>query len=223
MGGGMMTGNAKGMATGMNALGMMTIGPDGTIYLMRRLQDTSATTPGMQMNSTSDQFEMVAMNGADGSTKWTITLPGVMMSAPVLAPDGKIFMSSGSTTFDGQGLEGGMMNAQGSSVISPASMIMVTSTGSSAQIGAQVAVDSQMMGDPQIGKNPDGSYTVYMTGFAISSTTQQQGLGMSLMADGEMYLYAFQSNGTLKYKTDLGAAQMGYGPGYAMKGQRRMT
>lgn len=201
-----------GMGAGMNGMGMMALGPDGTIYVLRRVPQT--TSGSMMPDSTTYKSQLIALNGQDGSTRWTLDVPGLMMSRPALAPDGRIFLVSGSIAFDHQGIQGGMMGSQGNSSLSTAKLIVVTSDQSSAQIAAQVDVDSHLMANPQFGQNADGSYTVYMTGFTVSPATQQQGMGMSSMADGELDLYAFQPDGTLKYKTKLGDGQMGYGPGY---------
>ena len=208
----MMMPGVTGMALGMNGMGMMTMGADGTFYIVRRLPQTTggSTTP----DPTTYKSQMVAVNSQDGSTKWTLEIPGVMMSKPALAPDGRLFLTSGSIAFDHQGIQGGMMGSQSNSNLSTGKLMVVTADGSSAQIAAQIDVDSHLMATPEFGQNADGSYTVYMTGFTISQATQQQGMGGSSMADGELDLYAFQPDGTLKYKTKLGDGQMGYGPGY---------
>jgi len=83
--------------TGMGAFGPV-VGPDGTAYALRQ----SVANTGMMGAATAAGTDLVAINPADGTARWTLRVNGYMLSEPILAPDGKIFLtdSEPGTMFD---------------------------------------------------------------------------------------------------------------------------
>ena len=71
--------------TGMGASGPV-VGPDGTAYALRK----SVASTGMMGVATGAGTDLVAINPADGTARWTLRVNGYMLSEPILAPDGNI-------------------------------------------------------------------------------------------------------------------------------------
>jgi len=72
--------------TGMGAFGPV-VGPDGTAYALRQ----SVANTGMMGAATAAGTDLVAINPADGTARWTLRVNGYMLSEPILAPDGRYF------------------------------------------------------------------------------------------------------------------------------------
>src|ERR1035437_5307382 len=84
-------GGMPAMGSGMGA-GMtddMTVGPDGTAYVIRSI----ANPQPVGSTASAWQFELDAISPADGSVKWKLPISSGRVSNPVLASDGLIYVS----------------------------------------------------------------------------------------------------------------------------------
>jgi outer membrane protein assembly factor BamB len=149
----------------------------------------------------------VAVNPADGTDRWTLPLNGYMFSAPVLAPDGNIFLtdSEPGTMFDwssGTWVPGTRGNAGQKS-----RLFVIAATPASAGIVAQVEIDVDLLSVPAIASDGAGGYLVYVNTFDMG----QPGAMMFGGNPGvDRYLYAFLPDGTLKFKVALGQMSWGF-------------
>jgi len=207
MGGGMNGGMQGGMSGMGSGNGMMTSGPvvgsDGTAYVVRQVGGTSQQMVGGTQQAT--KTELVALNPQNGTANWTLEIDGTMISEPVLAKDGTIFLTTSEPGMNGGAEQGGGMHSSNNSTSNtkPA-LVIVTATVTSARVQNRVEIDADVLSAPRI--TPDGQ-TVYV------AATQMPGMvsNASTSATGGSTLYAFGPTGSLKFKVQLAQFQIGQG------------
>ena len=185
MGGGMMGFFGMGSGTGMgNMMSGPAVGADGTAYMIR--SSNSTTTGGSQ------QAVLMAINPQNGNTNWSLPMDGTIMSAPVLAKDGTMFLTT----------SGAFMGFTTTSQ-KPALMI-ISATPTAATVLHRVEIDADVLSVPQL--TPDGQ-TVYVVAADMPGLTNGSSTTVST---GSSTLYAFSPGGSLKFKVQLGQFQMGW-------------
>lgn len=185
MGGGMMGFFGMGSGTGMgNMMSGPAVGADGTAYMIR---SSNSTTTGA-----SQPAVLMAINPQNGNTNWSLPIDGTIMSAPVLAKDGTIFLTTsnalmGTSTTTNQTL----------------ALMIISATPTSAMVLHRVQIDATVVSAPQL--TPDGQ-TVYVVTANMPGMTNR---GSTTTFTGSSTLYAFSPGGSLKFKVQLGQFQMG--------------
>lgn len=195
MGGGMDMSGAMGSGEMMNG---PTVGPDGTAYVVR-LASASTSNQGMMSNSsTASKYELVAISVRDGSTKWKVEIAGAMVSEPVLAKDGKIFLTASDFVMSGQSRSGGgVMNSSSPIIPRKSRLIIVETDLVPARIGNTVEVDSYVLSAPRTATDETGNYVVYVTGFEMGGNDKDA------IASGQKNLYAFTPDGRIKFSVKI--------------------
>lgn len=189
-------GSAMGMSGAMGSREMMdgpTVGPDGTVYVVRLASTSTSTSQGMMQSTTgSSKYELVAISPVNGSTKWKLEITGTMVSEPVLGKDGKIFLAASDFVMNGQSQSGGMMNSGSSTATTGKSrLLIVTAYPTTATISSTIAVEADVLSAPRMADD-SGSYVVYATGF-------EMGTDSDAIASGTKTLYAFTPGGQIKF------------------------
>lgn len=182
MGAGAMMGDG-GMGTGMMA--GLTVGTDGTPYLVRRT--TPATAGQMMQQAAPVKNELIALDSQTGATKWKLELTGNHVSEPVTAKDGQLFVTVSDPP---------MWSQSGQSAIaqSTAKLLVISATGA---VLKTTEVGSGFISAPVVaGDAPN--YLVYVVGYELGASGAQ-----GSMMGGDRTLYAFYPDGSLKFKVDL--------------------
>jgi outer membrane protein assembly factor BamB len=192
---------AGGMTGAMGSREMMdgpAVGPDGTAYVLRSLPVAVAQQGPGPAQTVEIKHELMAVNARDGSPRWKLELSGTMLSDPALAADGKLFLTASDTP----------MYAHAGATTTPrkARLIVVTTDLVSARITRTVEVESDFLSAPKVAAEGASSYVVYATGWEMDWNDNDT------VAAGEKYLYAFNSDGSLRFKLKLSSAQPGLVP-----------
>lgn len=194
-------GSGMGMSGAMGSREMMdgpTVGPDGTVYVVR-FASTSTTDQGMMNPGTgTSQYELVALSPVNGLAKWKLAITGTMVSEPALGKDGKIFMTASDFVMSGQGQSGGGMMNPGTSTASTrkSRLIIVTAYPTTASITGTIELDSNVLSAPKVTEEA-ANYTVYVTGFEMGADDKDA------VASGQKTLYAFTPAGGLKFSVKV--------------------
>lgn len=193
-------GSPMGMSGAMGSREMMdgpTVGPDGTVYLVRRASTSTSSGQGMMQSTTgSSKYELVAISPVNGAAKWKLEVTGTMVSEPVLGKDGKIFLAASDFVMNGQNQSGGMMNPGSSTAATGKSRLLtVTAYPTTATISNTITVDSDVLSAPRTADD-SGSYVVYATGF-------EMGTDSDAIASGTKTLYAFTPSGQIKFSVKI--------------------
>ena len=194
-------GSGMGMSGAMGSREMMdgpTVGPDGTVYVVR-LASTSTTNQGMMNPGTgTPQYELVALSPVSGAANWKLAITGTMVSEPVLGKDGKIFMTASDFVMNGQTQSGGGMMNPGTTTASTGKsrLIIVTAYPTTATITATITTDSNVLSAPKIADDAS-SYVVYVTGFEMGADDKDS------VASGQKTLSAFTPAGATKFSIKL--------------------
>lgn len=193
--GGMMGGSLYSMMGGGSGL---TIGSDGTLYLMR-------SVPGQGQSNPTASTQLAAID-ANGNPKWTLPIAGSSASQPALAKDGTLFV----TTSDWLNwMYDWMFSRSVPTTESTASLLVIKAGATSAAIVTTVPLAGQIASAPQIATDSTGNYVVY-----VVSVDAFSGTGFNNTSTAGSYLYAFSTTGALKYKLQLsqgGSVPMGPG------------
>lgn len=190
-------GSTMGMSGAMGSREMMdgpTVGPDGTVYVVRHVS-TSTTNQGMMSPSTgASKYELVAINATNGATNWKLEVAGTMVSEPVLAKDGKIFMTASDFVMNGKNQSGGGMMNPGTATgtTRKSRLIVVTAVSGSASTSNTTELDSDVLSAPKVTAEAT-NYSVYVTGFEMGVDDKDA------IASGQKILYAFTPAGSLKF------------------------
>jgi len=232
MGGGMGSGTGNGgmhgsgqpgtgMGSGMMGAGMgngmmndLTVGPDGTVYVVRPVQVQAPMTPGNPSQQYAFKQELAAISPADGVVRWKLEFTGSHVSEPVMGKDGKLFLGLDDGQMMSQGQQGGgMMNPGNSAQSNKSRFLVISATATSATITTTVQVDSDIFGAPQVVSTGVGptDYVVYVTGMEMPSNGSNVDDRDSIPA-GEKTLYAFLPDGRLKFKVKIGQTMVGIQP-----------
>ena len=194
-------GSSMGMSGAMGSREMMdgpAVGPDGTVYVVR-LASTSTTNQGMMSPSTgASKYELVAINATNGATNWKLEVGGTMLSEPVLAKDGKIFMTASDFVMNGKNQSGsGMMNpGTATGTARKSRLIVVTAVSGPASISNTIELDSDVLSAPKVTAEAS-NYSVYVTGFEMGVDDKDT------IASGQKTLYAFTPAGDLKFSVKV--------------------
>lgn len=194
-------GSGMGMSGAMGSREMMdgpTVGPDGTVYVVR-FASTSTTNQGMMNPGTgTSQYELVALSPLNGLAKWKLGVTGTMVSEPALGKDGKIFMTASDFVMGGHGESGGGMMNPGTSTASTGKsrLIVVTAYPTTASITSTIELDSNVLSAPKVTEEAT-NYTVYVTGFEMGADEKDA------VASGQKTLYAFTPAGGLKFSVKI--------------------
>lgn len=183
--------------SGMGASGPV-FGPDGTAYVLRTNTGARMT---MGTPSAAAGTDLVAINPADGSDRWKLHLSGYILSQPVFAPDGTIFItdSEPGTMFD---WTTGMWVARTRGDASQESrLFVIATTPTSVRIAAQTVLDVDMISQPVLAPDGAGGYLVYVNTFDMGQPGSMMGTGGTGV---DRYLYAFSPDGTIRFKVKLG-------------------
>jgi outer membrane protein assembly factor BamB len=207
MGGGMSGGMQGGMSGMGSGNGMMTsgpvVGPDGTAYVVRQAGGTSQQMMGGTQQAT--KTELVALNPQNGNANWTQQIDGTMVSEPVLAKDGTIFLTTSEPSMNSDAEQGGGMHSSNNSTSNtkPA-LVIITATVTSARVLNRVEIDADVLSVPRI--TPDGQ-TIYVVATQMPGMTSNA----STSATGGSTLFGFGPNGALRFKVQLSQFQTGQG------------
>ena len=165
------------------------VGPDGTVYLLK----TNVTLgPGGMMGGTAANVKTQLVAISAGSVSWTLELDGWMVSRPVFAPDGNILLSESFPPDSAFGLAVPQVNVQDRD----AKLLIITPTGSSAQISTQTQVDTDALSEPRIVTLTDGSYHILATGFDMGGMMDAFFNGRASSRQ-KISLYTFDALGNL--------------------------
>jgi hypothetical protein len=194
-------GSTMGMSGAMGSREMMdgpTIGPDGTVYVVRHVS-ASTTNQGMMPPSTgASKYELVAISAVNGAANWKLDVAGTMVSEPVLAKDGKIFMTASDFVMNGKNQSGGGMMNPGTATATArkSRLIVVTANSTSASISSTIEMDSDVLSAPKVSAE-SADYSVYVTGFEMGVDDKDT------VASGQKTLYAFTSAASLKFSVKI--------------------
>ncbi len=203
-----------GMSMGEGMMNDLSVGADGTIYIVRPVQAQAPLTPGNPSQQYAFKQELAAISPADGTVRWKLELTGGHVSQPVVGKDGRLFLGVDDGQMMSQGQQGGgMMNPGNSAQSSKSRFLVISATATSATITATVQVDSDILGAPQIvstGVSPS-DYVLYVTGMEMPNRGGNVDDRDSIPA-GEKTLYAFLPDGRLKFKVKIGQTMAGTTP-----------
>ncbi|MFZ5928178.1 MAG: hypothetical protein ACOYX1_12090 [Acidobacteriota bacterium] len=201
-----------GMGNGM--MNDLTVGPDGTVYVVRPVQLLAPLTPGNPSQQYAYQQELAAISPVDGTIRWKLQLTGGHVSQPVVGKDGKLFLAVRGGQVMAQGQQnGGMMNPGETDPPNYPRFLVISAAATSATIERTVEVDSDILGEPQVTSTGAGpsDYVIYVTGMEMPGGSATVTDTDSIPA-GEKTLYAFQPDGTLKFKVKIGQTMVGVTP-----------
>ena len=197
MSGGMFMSGGMGMGSGM--MNDVAVGPDGTAYVLRR---TGQAQPGGMMQPGGigqTKSELVAVDGRSGAEKWKVPIDAEMVSEPAFAKDGRLFVTVADV----------LITQSGSTitVARKARLLLIKPAGSGATV-TSTDVESDVLSAPRIA--PDES-VVYATGFEMEGFMAGSNDTDSIPA-GQTDLYAFNIDGTRRFKVIIGRAQFNMPP-----------
>ena len=180
-----------GMGSGM--MNDVAVGPDGTAYVLRRAgqaQPGGMMQPGgtTQMNS-----ELVAIDPVTGAEKWKAPIDAEMVSEPAFAKDGRLFVTAADV----------LTTPSGTTMVSRKARLLVIKPSGSGATVTSTDVESDVLSAPRIA--PDES-VVYATGFEMAGFMWNSNHDDSVPA-GQTDLYAFNVDGTRRFKVTIGRAQ----------------
>lgn len=215
VGPGMMGANGMmGVGMGNGMMNDLTVGPDGTVYVVRPVQVQAPLTPGNPSQQYAYQQELAAVSPADGTVRWKLALTGGHVSQPVVGKDGRLFLGVDDGQMMPQGQQGGgMMNAGNSAQSNRSRFLVISATATSATIARTVEVDSDILGEPQVvstGVGPS-DYVIYVSGMEMPNRGSNVDDRDSIPA-GEKTLYAFLPDGNLKFRVKIGQTMVGTTP-----------
>ena len=200
MGGGMMGGSLGGMMGG-SLSGMMgggsglTIGPDGTLYLVR-----SAAAPSSQTVTT-----QLAAIDPGGNVKWTLPINSGTASQPALGSDGTLFVTTSDwLNWMFNWMYNGIYSVSPAADPDAANLVVVRPGAASATVIATVPLAGHVASAPQIATDNAGGYVVY-----VVTADAMNGNGLNNSPNSGSYLYAFSPTGALKYRLQLSQSGMG--------------
>lgn len=201
MGGTPMMGS--GMGVGMTE--DLTITPDGTAYVVRSIasgQPASGSTA-----ATSWEFELDAISPVDGSTKWKLPISSGRVSAPVVASDGLIYLSVDDyQMFYANFNAGGSMMTPAQAQASDGRILVISATSGSASVMRTIQTSSDVLSAPRIVADPAGGYMIYVLGYDMMSWSATSTSDAATFAPGQKTLYAYRSDGSLKFSVKLAPA-----------------
>ncbi|MBL0158898.1 MAG: hypothetical protein IPP47_17585 [Bryobacterales bacterium] len=121
-----------------------------------------------------------------------------MVSEPVLAKDGKIFMTASDFVMNGKNQSGGGMMNPGTATATArkSRLIVVTANSTSASISSTIEMDSDVLSAPKVSAE-SADYSVYVTGFEMGVDDKDT------VASGQKTLYAFTSAASLKFSVKI--------------------
>lgn len=196
------------MNMGMGGREMMdgpAVGPDGTAYVLRSV---APLAPGSDAASqTQFKHELIAVSPRDGSARWKLEIAGGMLSDPVVAKDGRIFLTLADcpiSTAEGNGT----MHCGGTTQATKSKLLIVTAEQNIARIAATAEVESDVLSSPKIATDETGDYVVYVTGLERHGLNNT-GSDDDSIAAGEKHLYAFSPDGQLRFRLKLRDAGVG--------------
>lgn len=193
----------SGMGVGMTE--DLTIAPDGTAYVIRSVapgQPTSATPA-----ASSWAFELDAISPVDGSAKWKLPITSGRVSAPVIASDGLIYLSVDNyQMFYANFNVGGSMMTPAQAQTSDGRILVISATSGSASVMRTIQTSSDVLSAPRIVADPAGGYMIYVLGYDMMSWTATSTTDAATFAPGQKTLYAYRSDGSLKFSVKLAPA-----------------
>lgn len=196
---------AMGSGMGVGMTDDLTIGTDGTIYVIRSI--ASAQSGGA---SASWQFELAALSPANGSISWKLAIPGSRVSRPVVASDGLIYLTVDNyPMFYANFASGGSMMTPEQAQANDGQLLVVTQSKGSASILRTIQIASDVLSAPRVVADSVGSYAVYVLGYDMMSWTPGAGSGSSSFGPGEKTLYSYRPDGTLKFSIALSQTPAG--------------
>lgn len=211
MGAGMGAGMGTGMGAGMGA-GLMdgpAVGPDGTAYVVRGVNVPATSGQAAPVGQYQIRREIVAISPIDGTLMWKLAIPAGRVSEPAVAKDGKIFLTVDDTPLGMQGQIGGTLNPGTQTTPNKAKLLTIVASPASAQIQNTVEVASDVLSAPKIATDTAGNYIVYAYGMEIAGMGFRNADDGDSVPAGERDLYAFGSDGRLKFKVQLGQGLAG--------------
>lgn len=197
MSGGMFMSGGMGMGSGM--MNDVAVGPDGTAYVLRR---TGQAQPGGMMQPagmSQTQTELVAVDGRSGTEKWKASIDAEMVSEPAFAKDGRLFVTAADVVITQSGST--------ITVSRKARLLVIKPAGSGATV-TSTDVESDMLSAPRIASDES---VVYATGFEMAGFMAGLNDNDSVPA-GQTDLYAFNMDGTRRFKVTIGRAQFNMPP-----------
>ncbi len=190
----------SGMGVGMTD--DLTLGPDGTAYIIRSIASAQPATGASP--SYSWQFEVDAISPVDGSTKWKLPISSGRVSNPVLASDGLIYLSVDNyQMFYSNFSSGGTMMTAPQAQTKDGQILVISATDASASVMRTIQTSSNVLSAPKIVADPAGGYMVYVLGYDMMSWTSATPSNSATFAPGDKTLYAYRPDGSLKFSVKL--------------------
>lgn len=204
------TNGMMGAGIGNGMMNDLTVGPDGTVYVVRPVQVQAPLTPGNPSQQYALKQELAAISPVEGTIRWKLELTGGHVSQPVVGKDGKLFLGVDDGQMMSQGQQGGMMNPSNSVQPNKSRFLVISATATTATIARTVEVDSDILGEPQVASTGVGpsDYVIYVTGMEMPDRGGVAADTDSIPA-GEKTLYAFLPDGNLKFKVKIGQTWVG--------------
>lgn len=190
----------SGMGVGMTD--DLTLGPDGTAYVIRSIASAQPATGASP--SYSWQFELDAISPVDGSTKWKLPITSGRVSNPVPASDGLIYLSVDNyQMFYANFYSGGTMMTVPQAQAKDGQVLVISATNGSASVMRTIQTSSNVLSAPRIVTDSAGGYLVYVLGYDMMSWTAATSSNSASFTPGDKTLYAYRSDGSLKFSAKL--------------------
>ncbi len=190
----------SGMGVGMTD--DLTLGPDGTAYVIRTVASAQPATVASPLYTW--QFELDAISPIDGSTKWKLPISSGRVSNPVLASDGLIYLSVDNyQMFYANFYSGGTLMTAPQAQAKDGQVLVISATNASASVMRTIQTSSDVLSAPKIAVDPAGGYMVYVLGYDMMSWTAAASSNSATFAPGDKTLYAYRSDGSLKFSVKL--------------------
>lgn len=139
-----------------------------------------------------------------GAKLWTVTLSSDHLSAPVFGADGKLFLAGRNGMRSISGLHGFFANRDNTATQISSVLYIVTPDTTPAAV-KEVKIENELASSPVVAAN-GSPYLIYLktTAIHLPEWTLPQGSMHDLdRADLQQFLYAFDSNGNLAFRTEL--------------------
>ena len=189
------SGGMMGSGMGFGMTGDLTLGPDGTAYVMRALPSPSATTIPVAVWT----YELDAVSPINGNILWRLPISGGRVSQPVLSNDGLIFVTLDDyQLFQPSTFTGMWSFSSPQTQNSTAKLLAISHTANSASIASTTSIASDVLSAPILGVDPAGGYLIYVLGYDVMSAASS-----TTFFGAQKKLYAYKSSGALKFSVNL--------------------
>jgi outer membrane protein assembly factor BamB len=182
----------------------MNAGPfinNNTLYTFSR---TRGSQTQYESQEVSFGWNLTAFNLL-GTKLWTVTLSSDHLSAPAFGADGKVCLAGRNGMRSMRGLQGFFANEDNTADTRISSALYIVTPGTTSAAVKEVKIENELASSPVVAVN-GSAYRIYLktTVIDLPEWTLPQGSMHDLdRADLQHFLYAFDSNGTLAFRTEL--------------------